>query len=194
MLTLLRTLWYKLRYQYFSGRAIFGNGTRIRCRLGIRGPGRVIIGRDCILDADPWGSDYVTLYTHHPDARIIIGKNVTLRATRFGAHLLITVGDGAVLENASIYDSDFHNKDASQRNRNFHCTDRQVTIGEESYVGCECLCSKGTRLGRQVTALPGSVIGTKAVPDGHLIGGNPARILPRHSSLEAPLYPLSKVA
>lgn len=193
MLTPLRTLWYRIKYQYLSGRAVFGKGTLIKCRLDIRGPGRVFIGADCILDTDPWGSDHVTLYTHSPNARIVIGNRVILRATRFGAHLLVTVKDGAVLESASIYDSDFHNKDASQRNQNFHCNDRQVTIGEESYIGCECLCSKGTKLGRNVTALPGSVIGTKTVPEGHLIGGNPARVL-RVQAMQDPLYPFPQAA
>lgn len=189
MLTRLRTLWYKARYQYLTGKAVFGRGTLINCRLDIRGPGRVSIGTDCILEADVWGSDYVTLYTHLPEARIVIGNRVVLRATRFGAHLSITVKDGAVLESASVYDSDYHNKDASRRDENVHCTDREVVIGEGSYLGCECMCSKGTVLNRQVTALPGSVIGTKTIADGALIGGNPARIIPRVSPVKAQLYP-----
>lgn len=179
MLTRLRTLWYKVKYQFIGRRAVFGKGTRITCKLDIRGPGRVSIGRDCILGANAWGSEYVTLYTHQPQSRIVIGDRVILRATRFGAHLAITVKDDAVLESASIYDSDFHNKDALHRDQNVHCTDRHVILGEASYVGVECLCSKGTVLSRQVTLLPGSVIGTKTIPDGAVVCGNPARILYR---------------
>lgn len=194
MLTCLRTLWYRMRYQFLTEKAVFGKGTVIKCRLDIRGPGKVLIGTDCILDSDPWGNEYVTLYTHHQNARIVIGNRVTLRATRFGAHLLITVRDGAVLESASIYDSDFHNKDASQRNLNVHCADRQVTIGEGCYIGCECLCSKGTKLGRNVTALPGSVIGTKTVPEGHIICGNPAKTMSGSTSNKESLHLFPKAA
>lgn len=188
MLTRLRTLWYKVKYQFLTRKAVIGKGTLIKCKLDIRGPGSVSIGTDCILESNVWGSDYVTLYTHHRDSRIFIGNRVVLRATRFGAHLSITVKDDAVLESASIYDSDFHNKNAFHRDENVHCTDRQVIIGEGSYVGFECLCSKGTVLNRNVTALPGSVIGTKTIPNGAVIFGNPARILFRDSQFKAPLY------
>lgn len=186
MLIRLLTLWYKVKYQFLLRNAVFGKGTLITCRLDIRGPGRVFIGADCILEANVWGSEYVTLYTHQPNSRIVIGDRVVLRATRFGAHLSITVKDDAVLESASIYDSDFHNKDAFQRDQDVHCTDRQVVVGEGSYVGFECLCSKGTVLNRQVTVLPGSVIGTKTIPSGAVVCGNPARILFRGSHLNAP--------
>jgi acetyltransferase-like isoleucine patch superfamily enzyme len=173
----LRTLYYKLKYQYLQRKATFGPGTLIKCKLVISGPGKVVVGNDCVFAADPWGSDYNTLYTHKPHARIIIGNRVVLRATRFGSHLSIEVEDNAVLENASIYDSDFHNIDASKRDENFNVSDRKVVIGKNSYVGCECLCSKGTILASNVIMLPGSVIGTKTVSDASKICGNPARVL-----------------
>jgi len=133
------------------------------------------MGADCVCDSDPWGNDYITLYTHHKDARIIIGNNVTMRATRFGSHLSIIVKDGSTLEHASMYDSDFHNLDASRRDEDFNKGDKEVVIGENCYVGCDCLCSKGTILGKNVILLPFSVIGIKKIPANGTVGGNPAR-------------------
>ncbi len=173
----LRTFYYKVKYQYLLKKSTFGKGTVIRCKLFIKGPGKVVIGSDCLLDSDPWGGDYITLFTHRPHARITIGNRVVLRATRFGSHLAITVENDAVLENASIYDSDFHNIDATKRDEDFHKGDREVIIGEGSYIGCECLCSKGTVLGNNATLLPACVIGTKVIPDGKRVCGNPARVL-----------------
>ena len=177
MKDLLMTIYYRAKYQFLLRKAIFGKGTIIRCRLNIIGPGKVVVGSNCLLDTDPWGEEYITIYTHQPDARVVIGNRVVLRATRFGSHLSIRIKDGAILENASIYDSDFHNIDATKRDENFNVGDREVVIGPGSYVGCGCLCSKGTLLGRNVTAMPGSVIGTKSVPAGSVILGNPARVL-----------------
>ena len=177
MISRLRTFSYKIKYQYLFGKAIIGKGTIIKCKLAIQGPGKVVVGSNCLFDSDPWGEDYITLYTHRSHARITIGNRVVLRATRFGSHLSIIIKDNAVLENASIYDSDFHNIDATKRDEDFNPRDRKVVIGEGSYVGCECLASKGTVLVSNVTVLPGSVIGTKSVPSGNVILGNPARVL-----------------
>lgn len=176
MINLLRTLYYKIRYQFIFKKAVLGKGTIIKCKFDIKGPGKVIIGENCLIAADPWGDEYVTLFTHRRHARIIIGDRVVLRATRFGSHLSITINDDAILENASIYDSDFHNIDATKRDKDFNLGDRKVIIGQGSYVGCECLASKGTVLGNNVIMFPGSVIGTKIVPDSTKISGNPARV------------------
>ncbi len=173
----IRTFWYITKYQYILRRVMFGSDITIKCKLAIVGPGKVTVGSGCSFEPDPWGEDYVTLYTHQPGAQIVIGDNVTLRATRFGSHLSITVGDGAVLEYASIFDSDFHNLNATRRDEDFHQGDRAVSIGEGSYIGCECLCSKGTVLGKNVILFPGTVIGTKIIPDNKRAGGNPPRIV-----------------
>lgn len=166
--------WYTiLKYQYVLRKAVFGRGVVMGCKVRIKGDGKVIVGDGCRFEPDPWGEGYVTLYTHLKRAKIIIGKNVCMRATRFGSHLEINVRDNALLENASIFDSDFHNLDASKRDEDFNQNDRMVIVGEGAYVGCESLCSKGTQLGIRVAMLPVSVTGTKRFPDGYKIGGAP---------------------
>ena len=173
----IRTFWYILKYQYILKKATFGSNIAIKCKLKIAGPGTVTIGSGCNFEPDPWGEDYVTIYTHCPRAKIKIGNNVTLRATRFGSYLSITVEDNAVLEYSSIFDSDFHNLDATKRDEDFNEGDRPVTIGKGSYVGCESLCSKGTTLGKNVILSPSTVIGTKRIPDNCHVSGNPAKII-----------------
>lgn len=169
-----RSFYYRIKYQYLLDRAKFGKNLRVECRLSIVGPGKVRLGDNCLLTRDPFGCDFVTIYTHREKARISIGDDVILRATRFGSHLSITVEDGCVLESASIYDSDFHNIDATRRNEGFNENDRAVVIGKNSYVGMDCLCSKGTVLGADVRLQAASVIGTKKIPSGKCVGGNPA--------------------
>ncbi len=173
------TQWYILKYQYLLRKAKFGKGIRIECKLVISGAGKVHVGDNCVFGPNPWGEEYVTIYTHRKKARVLIGDNVVLRATRFGSHLSIIVNDCAVIENASIYDSDFHNIDATKRDDGFNKGDRQVVIGPGAYVGCEVLCSKGTVLGENVVLLPGSVIGTRTVPENVMVGGNPAKKVSR---------------
>lgn len=171
----LRT-WYTIaKYQYVFRKAVFGKRVVMRCRVSIKGPGRVVVGDGCRFEPDPWGDDHVTLYTHMKKAKIIIGNNVCMRATRFGSHLVIKVCDHVLLENASVFDSDFHNTDASKRDEAFNQNDRKVVIGQGAYVGCEALCSKGTELGAHAAMLPVTVSGTKSFPENTKIGGFPAR-------------------
>lgn len=181
----LRTFYYKLLYEDILKCATFGPGLQVKCKLRIEGPGSVVVGSNCVFEPDPWKQDYVTIYTHRPRARVVIGNNVILRATRFGCHLSIIIGDNAVLENASIFDSDFHNVDATKRDMDFNEGDRHVVIGEGSYVGCESLCSKGVILGRGVIMLAGSVAGTRTIAAGSLVGGYPAKIISRPQITES---------
>jgi len=187
MLNRIRILWYILKYQYLYKNARFASDIVIKCKLEIKGPGKVTIGSGCCFEPDLWGDDHVTLYTHRPRARIVIGNNVTLRATRFGSHLSIKIEDNAVLEYSSIFDTDYHNLDATKRDDikegGFNEGDRPVVIGEGSYVGCESLCSKGTVLGKHVILLPGTVIGTKRIADNSIMIGNPGRILKKQGLL-----------
>lgn len=171
----LRTFWYVFKYQYMFRKGLFGHDTLIRCKLKISGQGKVVIGNNCRFEADPWGDDYVTIYTHRKHARINIGNNVNMRATRLGSHLSITIGNNVVIENASVYDSDFHNIDSTKRDDGFNEGDRMVVIGNESYVGCESLCSKGTILENRTIMLPMSFAGAKKFPPKALISGMPAR-------------------
>lgn len=175
MIDKIRTWYYIVKYQYILRKVRFGINNVIKCKISVRGPGKVIIGDNCCFETDPWGNGYVTLYTHLKKARIIIGNNVTLRATRFGSHLEIKILDNALIETASVFDSDFHNVDYENRDEDFNQNDRKVIIGQGSYVGCECLCSKGTELGSNVVMLPVSVTGTKVFSDNSKIGGFPAR-------------------
>lgn len=172
-----RALWYRIKYQYIFRKAVFGGNIVVKCKLKIVGPGKVYIGANCRIEPDPWGDDYVTIFTHRRSARVTIGDNVTLRATRFGSHLEITIKNNSVVENASVYDSDFHNIDATRRDDDYNAGDRKVVIGKNSYIGVESLCSKGTIVGDSVVMLPGCVIGTKVVPDNSLIGGLPGRLV-----------------
>jgi len=185
MRTGLRTLWYKLKHQYVLRNVSFGAHTVVGCRLSIKGPGRISIGSGCTFTSDPWGDDLVSIYTHTAGARVVIGDQVLLRATRFGCRIAITIGSHAILDCASVFDSDFHSADVRRWEAASQERDRAVTIGEGSYVGCECLCSKGTVLGERVTLLPGTVIGTKTIPPDSVVSGNPARVLAR-GGREAP--------
>lgn len=55
---------------------------------------------------------------------------------------------------------------------------KPITIGSDVWIGGHCVINPGVTIGSRVVVASGSVV-TKDVPDGVVVGGNPARILKR---------------
>ena len=71
-------------------------------RLKAHGPGRGHFGDDVTVDA------VTTPFTHAREARIEIGSGSYVNGTRFGCASLIRIGEGAILGDARLIDTDFH--------------------------------------------------------------------------------------
>lgn len=117
-----------------------------------RGTGKIRIG-------DGAGISGATIYARE---EIILGRNVLVGA------------------NTKIVDNDFHPLEAEARNANdfskLQC--RPVHIGDNAFIGCNCLILKGTELGDGCVVGAGSVVCGK-FPAGAIIAGNPAKIIKR---------------
>jgi len=171
----LRGIYYRIKYQYIMKKAKFGKSLAVFCRLDISGPGKITFGDDCYIYPDPFGFNYVTLYTHTHEAHIIISDNVILRGTRFGCHIKITVGKNCIIDGASISDSDFHNTNSTTRNEGYQNLNRPVAIEERCYIGTESIIGKGTYISHDAIILPQSILSCKTIPDNSRVAGFPGR-------------------
>lgn len=107
---------------------------------------------------DGYGISGTTIYS---TKSIRIGKNATIGA------------------NCKIVDNDFHPLDPEQRRLglNERFTKRaEITIGDNCFIGMNCIILKGTTLGNNVVVGAGSVVHGK-FPDNCVIAGNPAKIV-----------------
>ena len=78
----------------------------------------------------------------------------------------ITIGDRVLIaHNSSIFDSDTHPMNATERHRQY------VEI-----IGCNVVVLKGVTIGRAAVVGAGSIV-TKDVPPHVLVAGNPARVV-----------------
>ncbi len=172
-----RGLWYTFKYQYIFGNAVVEGPLYAYARLEIKGPGKVVFGSNVRILPTAFGGDYVSLYLNHRESIIRIGNNAVLRGTRVGCESSIEIGDGAVVESASLFDTDFHHIDASRRDEVDEKAVKPLVIGAGAYVGWECCVGKGAHLGADSVMLPNTLLTWKTTgPDAVLIGV-PGRVL-----------------
>lgn len=171
---------FKAWCSVFWPRVSIGSNFRLSGRLSIRGPGRVIIGDnvECGMEVTPWTYDH--------EAIISIGNNVFLNGPRFGCKQQIRVGDGCILADCRLMDTDFHGGHPRHRDDPEWIKSAPITIAENVWITSGCFVLKGVTIGRDSTITPNSVVGSD-IPPGSIAGGNPARILQRLEAEEGQL-------
>ena len=153
-------------------RVRIGRRFRVQGRLIIRGPGKVVIG-DLVTCGER-----VTPWTTTKNAEIYIGNGVFLNGTRFGCHTRIEVGDGCVLADCRIMDTDFHNVHPDKRNDPGFVKAQAIKIGKNVWITVGCVILKGVTIGDNSTVTPNSVV-FESIPDNSIYGGNPAKLIRR---------------
>lgn len=171
--------WYRMR----GVRLQAGPNFRVFGKLSVRGPGRVIFGRDVKILGT------VTPWTYSRDAVIEIGPGCRVHGTRFGCQQRIQVGAYTILADARIMDTNFHSVHANRHDPLAPVKVAPVVIGENVWIAANTGILPGTVIGKN------SVVGFGAVcsgefPENVIIAGNPARVvrpLPGTTDVRLPL-------
>lgn len=124
------------------------------------------------------------ILTRTADAKIRIGNNVGISGATIYARKSIQIGDNTLIGgNTKIIDNDFHPIDPIVRRitPNDHIGVRPIKIGENVFIGCNCLILKGTVIGDNAVIGAGSVVSGE-IPANSIAAGNPARVI-RHLEL-----------
>lgn len=179
MMARLRGMWYRIKYQYLLRNAVMQGVLYAHARLEIKGPGKVVFGEGVRIMPTAFGSEHVSIYLNKRESRTYVGKNVILRGTRVGCETVVDIREGSVIEAASLFDTDFHNIDASKRDEKDEALAKPLTIGEDSYVGWESCIGKGASLGPGTVVLPNTVLTWKSTGPGSVLFGVPGRVWAR---------------
>jgi acetyltransferase-like isoleucine patch superfamily enzyme len=168
---------YICKCRVLRTRARIGYGLKKFARLEIKGSGQVEIGTNSTVSGIRGDhGQYVTLYTHSPEALISIGNNVRLYSARFSSRFSITVGDDVLIEESGISDTDFHSLDIGRGVPREDPGKSRIKIGNRVSIGARSLISKGVSIGDDVIVCPGSVV-SKSIPSGSIVAGNPAKVI-----------------
>jgi acetyltransferase-like isoleucine patch superfamily enzyme len=198
-----------LLYGYLAGRSVRETMLRLfvaepllrascaRCGPGLRTGAEVhfIQGQgDLVLGANAFWDGKVTLtfasrFSERPTLEI--GDDTAIGdGTVFVVGKRITIGKNCNLSGATmIFDSNGHPSDPILRRKHVPPTPeevRPVTIGDDVWIGKNCLIFPGVRIGACAIVSAGSVV-RRHVPAYAVVAGNPAQVvyrLPRPVSIQ----------
>lgn len=111
--------------------------------------------------------------------KIVLGDDVRMSATTIYSRASIHIGNHTSIGgNTKIYDHDFHPIDPEERldhpNSGMKC--KPVEIGENVFIGCNCIILKGSKIGNNCVIGAGAVVSGQ-FEDNCVIAGNPARVI-----------------
>jgi tetrahydrodipicolinate N-succinyltransferase len=146
-----RQLW-RLEYPTVE----WGRGVRIKGKLVLRGPGRVVIGDGCMFDAGNGPANSIVLSS--PDATVLIGEGTYLNGATILAAESVVVGPQCVLADCLITDSDFHPVDPDARVAGEPGKVRPIVIERRAWLGRNVVVMKGVIVGEEAVVGAGSVV------------------------------------
>lgn len=147
----------------------------------------IVIGNNCLINSS-FFSNLLGLYQRtiiiaRDHGRIKIGNHVGISGATIYARDRIEIGDYTLIgANTKIFDNDFHPLDPKERlnDDSSNLVTKPIMIGENVFIGCNCIILKGTEIGDNCVVGAGSVIHGKFL-EGSIIAGNPARLIKKTS-------------
>lgn len=142
------------------------------------------IGNRCMIASSRLssisGAEMKTKIEIRHGAKLILGNNVGISGGTLFCTEAITVGDNVKIGfGTHIYDTDFHSLDAIDRISKEDvqkAKKKPVRIGNNVFVGTQCVILKGVNIGDNAVIAAGSIV-VKDIPANEVWGGNPAKFI-----------------
>ncbi|MEW5803498.1 MAG: acyltransferase [bacterium] len=129
----------------------------------------------------------VKLFADRPGAEITIGESSRIHGTCIHAWKKVSIGRGCLIAaNTQIFDANGHELSFPRVEDRINTTGgaEAVTIGDNVWIGANCIILPGTSIGSGSVIAAGSVV-VKSIPPLVVAGGNPARVIKDYSNLHA---------
>ncbi|HPR73413.1 MAG TPA: hypothetical protein PLX41_07090 [Bacteroidales bacterium] len=173
LLATIRGHFFRLKCKIGRKNVFIGSGLRIYKKFSILGDGKIVMGKNCLIDGMIGSNNFVCIQTFNSAAGITIGDNVSLYAARIASKFNIVIGDDVIIEDASIVDTDFHTLDRSRATPlDENIIKNQIIIGDRVHIGAQTFITKGVVVGDDVITAPFSVV-AKSVKPCQFAYGNP---------------------
>jgi len=150
-----------------------------RVRFLIFGNGSIVIGKDFHAVSDRRRSFFTLFSPCHftvvGDGRIVLGEHVGINGVTIAAEKCVAIGDYTMIgPNTIITDHDGHKAWPPRDRWTTRGQASAVVIGNDVWIGMNCMVLKGVTIGRGAIVAAGSVV-IDDVESNALYAGNPAR-------------------
>jgi len=144
----------------------------------VQGQGDIIVGANVWLDGKSTFT-FAASFTDRPT--LIIGDNTAIgHETTFTVGKRITIGKNVNISGStSLFDSNGHPSDPVERRMHkppAEDTVRPITIGDDVWIGKNCIIFPGVRIGEAAIISAGTVV-RRHVPAYGVVAGNPAQLM-----------------
>jgi acetyltransferase-like isoleucine patch superfamily enzyme len=144
----------------------------------IQGKGRIVVGDDVWLDGK---SSFTFAHRYADRPELIVGDHAGIgHGCSFVVGKRITIGRHTMIaRGTSVFDSSGHAADPVARRAGQPPSPeevREVVIGNDVWIGHNCIISPGGRIGDGSIVSAGSVVHSH-VPPRAVVAGNPARVM-----------------
>ena len=140
--------------------------------LTITWPHQVQLGNDCLLEAQ---TAFKFDGIRKPGPCIRVGNNVFIGSgCEFNIRKLITIGNDALIASGCRFIDHDHGIQAGGLMRKQHGAEKEITIGNNVWLGCNVVILKGVTIGDGAVVAAGAVV-TKSVLPNEIWGGVPAK-------------------
>lgn len=163
-------------------------GSHIKCYNAVpaleinRKSGKIILGNELVFNAyagHSWNSKCKILVKKN--ATLGIGSNSGMNGAMIYCSMKIVIGSNVKIGGGTrIFDTDFHSLEYLSRRSaitdGLSAKQSPVIIGDDVFIGANCIIGKGVKIGDRSIIAAGSVV-TKSIPPDEIWGGNPAKFL-----------------
>lgn len=165
---LYRPWWFIKALMGLGPRIYWGRRISFLSPVRAKGPGEIHFGDDLIFDSRP------DLYTHHSEAKIRIGSRSFINGTRMGCSEGISIGEGCILADTRMMDTDFHSLSRKRLDPQALVKTAPITIGSNVWISAGSAILKGVQIGKDSVIAFGSVV-VQSVGEAKVAAGNPAK-------------------
>lgn len=172
VLALLRGTFYIVYYRIFARSVKIGFPLMAYAKVSISGPGRVEIGRGCAVFKNVFKG--LTIVTLSSSAVVEIGEKCSLGGLTVRSRAKVTIADRLMTAVCLVQDS-LYISDAEVAKGRLVPGPKPVTIGQNVWLGGECIILGGTSIGEDSVVAAGAVCMDASFKDYALVAGNPAK-------------------
>lgn len=179
-LNLLRCKHHKISvFTNVNGGGCIMNGENVHGNdVYVHNEGSISFGDAVWLNSFPNGCMFRTaLNTYFPCAKISIGNRCKINGTVFHANQEILMGDDCRIGPGTVIcDNDSHRVALSVEERSKTPVSAPIHIGNNVWIGMNCIILKGVNIGDNVIIAAGSIV-TKCCEPNAIYAGNPAKFI-----------------